>query len=217
MAFHEIRFDTLISFNSQGGPTYKTFILELPSGQESRIGYWSNGRKKWVVNKELLSRTQVAALEAFYRARKGKLHGFRIRDWNSYLIKPANAEPLPLLTNTTAQLQFVYPDSLNAEVQKVTKPVLAGNVDANINNQFTYSPDIVIYRGTSSTVYSSANYTIDRTTGIVTFSTSQAGQSFWWSGSYDWPVRFDTDEALFHREAQDIHDWSQISLIELKQ
>lgn len=216
MAFHEIRLDMAISYGSQGGPTFKTYIMDLPSGAEQRIGYWANGRKKWVISKELLTRADVIALENFFRARKGKLHGFRLRDWNRYLIKPSSPEPLPLLTNTTAQLQFVYTDSLNAETQKVTKPVLSANVD-NSANSLTYSPDIVIYRGTSSTVYSTANYTLDRTTGIITFSTSQAGQSFWWSGSYDWPVRFNSDEALFHREALDIHDWSQIEIIELKQ
>lgn len=216
MAFHEIRFDMSISYGSQSGPTYKTFILETPNGIESRTGYWSNGRKKWTISKELLSRTQVISLENFYRARKGRLFGFRLRDWNRYLIQPANPETLPLLTNTTAQLQFAYTDSINAEIQKVTKPVLVANVD-NSTTSLTYSPDIILYRGTTSTVYSSANYTIDRTTGIVTFGTSQAGQMFWWSGSYDWPVRFDTDEALFHREAQDIHDWSSITMIELKQ
>jgi uncharacterized protein (TIGR02217 family) len=216
MTFHEIRLDMAISYGSQGGPSYKTFILDLPNGQESRNGYWANGRKKWVVSKELLSRTDVLALEAFYRARKGRLYGFRLRDWNRYLIKPTSPEPLPLLTNTTAQLQFVYADSLNAETQKVTKPVLVANVDNTVTS-LTYSPDIVLYRGTNSTVYSTANYTIDRTTGLITFGTSQAGQTFWWSGSYDWPVRFDSDEALFHREALDIHDWSQIAMIELKQ
>lgn len=214
-AFHEIRFNIDIAYGSTGGPTYKTFILELPSGDESRQGFWSKGRKKWTVSKELLNRVDINALDAFYRARKGRLYGFRWRDWNNYRIPVNTPASLPLLTNTTAQLQFVYPDSINAETQIVRKPVLVADVNNTVGARW-YAPDIIVYRGTSSTVYASSNYTIDRTTGVITFGSSQAGQDLWWSGSYDWPVRFDTDEAMFHTEELDMQDWQQITLIELK-
>ena len=214
MSFKEVRLDIKISYDSQGGPSYKTTVVELPSGQEFRRGWWANGRKKWRIKKELLSRTEVKNLEAFFRNMKGKLFGFRIRDWNSYLIVD---EPVGILTNTAGQLQFRYiePITNSIEIQKITKPVLVADVNNSVDSDL-YSPDIVLKR--NGTVWpSSGNWTLNRTTGVVTYTVSQAGQAITWSGSYDWPVRLDTDEAMFHREAADIHDWSDISLIELKQ
>lgn len=212
MAFHEIRLPMDIAWGYEFGPEYKTSITELPSGDEVRVSHWSKGRKKWTINKEDLTRADIVALEKFFRGRKGRLYGFRHRDWNSYKVTD---EPLPLVTNTTAQLQFVYTDSVNPEIQKVTKPVLS----ANVNNDPTsplYSPDITLKR--NGVAWASAgNWTLDRTTGLITYNVSQAGQTITWSGSYDWPVRFNSDFAGFKRESLDIHDWSGIELIELKQ
>lgn len=214
MSFKEVRLDMKISYESESGPTYKTSIIELPSGQEFRRGWWSTGRKKWRIKKELLSRSDIKSLEVFFRAMRGRLFGFRVRDWNSYL---AVDEPVGALTNTTGQLQLRYlePVTNTVELQKITKPVLSANINNTVSSDL-YSPDITLKRNGVAWP-SSGNWTLNRTTGVVTYNVSQAGQTIVWSGSYDWPVRFDTDEAMFRREALDIHDWSDISLIELKQ
>lgn len=214
MSFKEVRLDIKISYESEGGPTYKTSIIELPSGQEFRRSWRANGIKKWRIKKELLTRLDVKYLETFFRTMRGRAFGFRMRDWNSYI---AVDEPVGLLTNTTGQLQirFLEPVTNSVEIQKITKPVLSANIDNNTSS-LSYSPDISLKRNGVAWA-SSGNWTLDRTTGIVTYNASQAGQTITWSGSYDWPVRFNTDEAMFQREALDIHDWSDISLIELKQ
>lgn len=214
MSFKEVRLDIKISYEGESGPSYKTSIIELPSGQEFRRGWWANGRKKWRIKKELLSRTDVKALESFFRIMRGRLYGFRIRDWNSYL---AVDEPVGALTSTSGQLQlkFLEPITNSIELQKITKPVLSANVNNTLSSDY-YSPDISLKR--NGVAWASAgNWTLNRNTGEITYNTSQFGQTITWSGSYDWPVRFDTDEAMFHRASLDIHDWSDISLIELKQ
>lgn len=66
MSFKEVRLDMKKSLTKvRVGFTYKTSIIELPSGQEFRRGWWSTGRKKWRIKKELLSRSDVKALEVF--------------------------------------------------------------------------------------------------------------------------------------------------------
>lgn len=214
MAFKEVRLNIYISYDSQSGPSYKTSVIELPSGAEQRIGWWTTGRKQWKIKKELLSRADILELETFFRTMKGKLHGFRLRDWLSY--KQVDA-PMGVIDNTHGQMQFLYSESVTSstEIQKVTKPVLAADVE-NDSTQFDYSPDITLKRDGSPWT-SGGNWTIDRNTGIITYASSQNGHTITWSGSYDWPVRFDSDEAMFHREGLDIHDWSDISMIELKQ
>lgn len=214
MIFREVRMDMRISYESESGPTYRTTIIDLPNGQEFRRGWWSSGRKKWRIKKELLSREDVRNLENFFRAMRGRLFGFRIRDWNSYL---AVNETLDPLTPTTAQLRITYRELVTGviEFQNILKPVLLANVN-NSSSSDTFSPDITLRR--NGVAWPSAgNWTLNRATGVVTYNVSQTGQTILWSGSYDWPVRFATDEAMFNREALDIHDWSDITLIELKQ
>lgn len=214
MSFKEVRLNIKISYDSESGPTYKTSIIELPSGQEFRRGWWSSGRKKWRIKKELLSREDTKELENFFRAMRGKLYGFRVRDWNSYLALDA---PVGTITNLTGQLQirFTEPVTGTSETQKITKPVLLADVN-NSSGSDLYSPDITLKRNGVNWP-STGNWSLNRTTGVITYNASQAGNTITWSGSYDWPVRFDSDEAMFHREALDIFDWSDITLIELKQ
>jgi hypothetical protein len=189
----------------------------MTSGDEFRRGYWTKGRRKWALSKEDLTIISAKEIEAFFRARKGKLYGFRLRDWQWYKVED---ESLPLLDGTSAQLQFVYPDNINAEIQIVTKPTLLADVNADISDTFTYAPDITLKRDTGSgfiTYPSSGNWTLDRTTGLIEFDNDETGNDFTWSGSYDWPVRFDVDEMGIKREAFNIFDWSGIEFIELKQ
>lgn len=214
MSFKEVRFDMFISYKGESGPMYKTTITELPSGQEFRRAWWANGRKKAVITRELLDRDEVAYLESFFRNMKGRLYGFRFRDWNSYLAEDA---PVGVISDTSGQLQIIYsePVTSSQEIRKITKPVLLSDVENDIGSD-NYSPDITLKRnGTDWPAL--GNWTLDRTTGILTYASSQAGNTITWSGSYDLPVRFDEDVALFAREALDIYDWSNISLIELKQ
>lgn len=217
MSFKAVRLNPYIAYGSLSGPSYQTIIIPKPNGQETRFGYWTHGRKKWRIKKEDLTRVEVAELEAFFRAMKGRLYGFRMRDWNCY---KKTAETLPLTDNTHAQLQFQYvePVTNSIEIQYVTKPVLAANVIATTTD-FLYSPDITLERNTGAgfaAFASGGNWTLDRETGIITFGASQAGNTFRWSGSFDWPVRFDTDEAMFAREGMDQHNWDDMTVIELK-
>ena len=209
--FHEIRLDPYISWESTIGPSYKTAIHDVPSGDEFRTSGWDKGRLMMTISKELMDRPTVFALESFFRARKGSRFAFRVRYWNLYL---RTDEPLPLLTNTTAQLQLVFPDAIAPETMLVKKPVLAGDVH-NTNDSLLYAPDITLKKD-GVAFASSGNWTIDRTTGIITFGTSQAGHTFTWSGSFDIPMRFNTDQLSIKRTFMDDHSWDDFQLIEVK-
>lgn len=215
MAFHEIRLDKDISYGSLAGVEYNTVVQELPNLTESRQSFTSLGRKSWKIIKENLSREEMFSLMSFFRARKGKEYGFRLLDLpnNDYLA--VDEQIYTLIDNTHLQLVRTYPDAINAEIVKVTKPILVSDITAQY-------PDITLKRSTTGisgtyTAYSNSNWTIDRTTGIITFTSgSQAGNYFRWSGCFDWPVRFDVDYAEFNREAMDLHHWQQITIKGLK-
>lgn len=211
--FHEIRLDPLISWGSEIGPTYKTRVSDVPNGAETTSGLWQNGRLRMTISKETLDDSTRFILESFFRARKGMRFAFRVRYWNKFKVVD---EPLPLLTGTTAQLQFVYPDAINPETEIVKKPVLAADVN-NTSTAMLYAPDITLKRdGTAFPTSGGANWTIDRTTGIITFAASQTGHTILWSGSFDFPMRFETDSQMIKRNFMNDHDWGSFNLIQVK-
>ena len=53
-------------------------------GHEQRQGNWSAGRGRWNVATGLQDDNDLAVLIAFFRARAGRLHAFRFKDWSDY-------------------------------------------------------------------------------------------------------------------------------------
>jgi hypothetical protein len=51
---------------------------------EQRNINWSSARGRWDVASGLKKQTQLDTLIAFFRARKGRAHGFRFKDWTDY-------------------------------------------------------------------------------------------------------------------------------------
>lgn len=215
MAFKEVRLDPHYTYGSEIGPTYKTTVLQLASNDEQRIGHWQNGRLKMVISKDNLTPDEAEELAVFFRTMKGKLHGFRARNWQDW--NRDTDQPMQVIDGTHGQMiiEYTEPVTGDIETQKITKPVLAADVESD-PAEFLYAPDITLKRNAVAWP-SSGNWTLDRTTGIITYNADQTGQTIEWQGSFDWPVRFDTDEALIGRESSQIFQWNRIPLVELKQ
>lgn len=169
MAFHEVQFPTDISYGSEGGPEFSTDVIEIGNGYERRTQNWSAPRARWNVAYGVNTKARLVALIDFFMARRGRAHGFRFKDHDDYQV---SAESMVYLTNTTYQIVRRYGDF----VRTIQKPV-AGTV--------------VVLRS-NGTVYPVNEWTVDTTTGIVTFTTAPS------SGpkatcEFDVPCRFDQD------------------------
>src|SRR5258708_1792829 len=125
-SFHEIQFPSDISADVQGGPMYSTVVVTTGSGAETRIGQWSRARSRWDFSYKDRPNTQLTVIDAFFRARKGRLYGFRWKDWADY---QATNEVLvnPYPAKTPMQLQKTYSDTAGNEIRTIRKPV-AGTV-----------------------------------------------------------------------------------------
>jgi uncharacterized protein (TIGR02217 family) len=221
--FHEIRMDPRIVYGSTTSLQYSTAIVPVPSGDEYRKQFWQEGRRKFTISKQLLALASsdpnielVPALFTFIRGRRGRAFGFRLRDWTFYRL---NSVPLPLIADGTgknAQLQYTFADPINPETVYITKPVL----DTDVNNDSTqpawkYAPDITLTQD-GVAFPSSGNWTLDRTTGLINFAADQRPHTLLWSGSFDTPVRLDSDSSDFKREDLNIMNWNDIVMVELK-
>ncbi len=202
------RFPEDISYGSRGGPAWRTTVVESASGAEARNRHWAYPRHEYDVAYGVTSLERLEALLAFFHVVSGRAIGFRYKDWLDYKSCPAAQTPAAtdcgIGTGDGAKRQFqlfkAYRAGSYSRSRKILKPV-PGTVRVALN-------------GVEQT--SGADYTVDATTGVVTFTTAPAAGAAVTAGfEFDVPVRFDTD-----RLAINIEDYrtgaAQVPLIELK-
>src|SRR5690606_20868218 len=79
-----VRFPDGIAYGSTGGPRFATTVIETASGHEQRNSQWAESRAEYDVGSGLRGDADLAALIAFFRARRGRAYGFRFKDWTDY-------------------------------------------------------------------------------------------------------------------------------------
>lgn len=84
MDFHEVRFPASLSFGSIGGPERRTEIVTLANGFEQRNSPWAHARRRYDAGIGMRSLDDIAALIAFFEARRGQVFGFRWKDWADF-------------------------------------------------------------------------------------------------------------------------------------
>jgi uncharacterized protein (TIGR02217 family) len=145
------RFPDNIAFKATVGPSYQTVVNTVYSGRDSSIVAWSQARIRFDVGRRSMNAADTAALDAFFRAVKGRGYRFRIKDWTDYACTSANGVLTAQATAGVYQLGKLYTSGAMSETRLIQKPV-AGTVVAYRNGAAV---------GTS--------YTLDTTTGLLTF------------------------------------------------
>jgi uncharacterized protein (TIGR02217 family) len=197
-AFHEVQFPPAISYGASGGPGYLTTVVATASGHEHRNSNWAAARGKWDVASGLRDREHVAELIAFFRARRGRAHGFRFKDWTDY---QGTAQVLGTGNGSNKNFQLVknYASGGVIESRIITKPVYA---------------TVQIYR---NGVLVTSGVATDPVTGLVTFSAAPAnGVVVTADYEFDVPVRFDTDQMNVTIETYDLGTWAQVPIVEIR-
>lgn len=186
--FHEVEFPTNIDYGSDGGASFGTVIHTLRSGTEERVGLYESGR--WRGNAAYTIRTpdDVATVAAFFRKRQGALYGFRYKDWADYTTATNGRDDpddedvdLGPGDDATVDFQLVkkYVDAAIGvtRTRVITKPV-SGSV-------------VVAFDG----VNQASGWTVNTTTGILTFTSAPASSVASISVGFEFrvPVRFGDD------------------------
>jgi uncharacterized protein (TIGR02217 family) len=207
MAFDEIRFPDNISRGARGGLERRTRIVELASGREERNSPWAGSRRRYDASYGIRRAVDLASVIAFFEARSGRLRGFRWKDWADYkscLPSQTIAATDQLIghgdgTRTAFQLSKTYSSGLQSYVRTINKPV-AGTV-------------LVAVGG----VAQSSGWSVDTTTGIVTFTTAPANGAAVTAGfEFDVPVRFDSDLMDVTLDIERLGSITSIPIVEIK-
>lgn len=199
MAFAEVLFPVDIAFGATGGPEYLTDVVMTQSGYEQRNASWSQARARYNVAHGIKTQAQLDILVAFFRARKGRLDGFRFKDWVDY---QAVSQIIGMGDGSTTVFQLVknYSSGSVTEQRSITKPV------ANTINVYF-----------DSVLQNTSEYTLNVTNGQVTFNTAPANNVVITADfEFDVPVRFDTDRLAITLDSHGSYSWSDIPLLEIK-
>jgi uncharacterized protein (TIGR02217 family) len=189
MAFHEIRFPANLSFGSVGGPERRTEVVTLANGFEERNTPWSHSRRRYEAGAGLRNLDDVETLISFFEARRGRMHGFRWKDWSDY--KSCAPSQKPSVTDqligtgdgvtVVYQLSKTYRSGDQTYTRAITKPV-AGTVVVGVARD----PKVA-----------GLEFTVDTATGEITFAVPpDIGVPVSAGFEFDVPVRFDTDRIL---------------------
>ena len=206
MNFHETRFSPAISFGSSGGVERRTEIVELVNGFEERNSPWAHSRRRFDAGLGVRTLDDLADVLAFFEARHGQLFGFRWKDWLDHKSCAPSQSPAPTdqsLTGAGTQWQLVksYQDGGAGYGREITKPV-AGTVRIAID---------------AVEQTEGSDYTVDHTTGTVTFAAAPAGGSIVTAGfEFDIPVRFGTDTIEVNLAAFEAGEIPSIPVIEVR-
>lgn len=185
MAFHEVRLPARLTFGSTGGVERRTEIITLGSGFERRSTPWAQGRRRYLIGANLRSLDDMAALTTFFEARRGRLYGFRFRDFADFKSCAPGASPSaadqPLGQGDGVRTAFVlskrYGDEGAVADRRIAKPV-EGTVRVAVDG--IEQPN--------------GAFDVDPVTGMVTFDEPPGLGVVVTAGfEFDTPVRFDTD------------------------
>lgn len=208
MAFHEVSLPARLAFGSTGGVERRTEIVTLGSGFERRSTPWALGRRRYLIGANLKSLDDMAALTAFFEARRGRLYGFRFRDFADWKSCAPTATPGPMDQvlgtgdgmRTAFPLNKRYGDAPDAVERPIAKPV-AGSVRVAVDGQ-----DV-----------DGADFAVNGSTGLITFAAAPALGAVVSAGfEFDTPVRFDTDRIEVTLESFDAGRVAAAALIEIR-
>jgi uncharacterized protein (TIGR02217 family) len=178
MAFHEVQLPPNVSRGARGGPRRKTQIVTLASGDEERNASWAGSRRAYDISYGIRKADVLAEIVAFFEARNGQLYGFRFKDWSDY----KSCEPSGVIGPNDQRIGTG--DGVRT-VWQINKGYNSGGLTWN-------RPITKLVAGT--VVTSHGSFTVDITTGIITFAAPPGVDVAVKVGfEFDVPVRFDTD------------------------
>ncbi len=190
--FYEIKFPEDISYGANGGPTFNTDITIVQSGMEQRNANWMDALHTYNVSHNIKTFDQITQLKKFFMQVRGRLIGFRFKDWVDYTISKTesliNEDGIATATNNQIYKIYSFDNSYTIYDRKITKIVA--------NSFVLYKNDVV-----------NTDFVIDENTGLFDIVGFDALATYTFECEFDVPVRFGSDNSQIS-----IDDYSSYSL-----
>jgi len=204
MAFHEVRLPARLAFGSTGGVERRTDVVTLASGFERRSSPWAMGRRRYLIGANLRSLADMAELTAFFEARRGRLYGFRFRDFADFASCGPGETPAAMDqvigTGTGTRTTFSLVKAYGDVARPIAKPV-GGSARVAVGGM----------------ELSTDAFAVDPITGLVTLDTAPGvGVAVTAGFLFDTPVRFDADRLEVTLESFGAGRMAAVPLIEVR-
>tara|TARA_R110002124_G_scaffold129656_1_gene291427 strand:+ start:161 stop:778 length:618 start_codon:yes stop_codon:yes gene_type:complete len=204
MAFHEVSLPARLAFGSTGGVERRTEVVTLGSGFERRSTPWAQGRRRYLIGANLRSLDDMAALTEFFEARRGRLYGFRFRDFADFKScapgAAVTATDQAVGTGDGVATVFQLGKAYGDWTRDITKPV-SGSVRVAVDGL----------------ELAGADFTVAATTGRVTLAVPpEPGAAVTAGFVFDTPVRFDADRIEVTLETFGAGRMAAVPLIEIR-
>jgi uncharacterized protein (TIGR02217 family) len=206
MTIPAYRLPEYIEKGSQFGPTFRNVIQEAISGNEQRFAQWTKckcvGNLTYGLQNSADKLGDFYAILALWRGHFGSLYPFRFRDWGDYtatneVFGTGDGTKTAFQLSKTYDPQFILLGTAGSFFYVRAITLLASTPVIKINNVLTTA------------------YTISAS-GVVTFTTAPAAAAqLTWSGEFDVPVRFDTDQLPVVLNEADVASMNSIPIKEV--
>lgn len=202
MSFHEVRLPARLAFGSTGGVERRTEVVTLGSGFERRSTPWAHGRRRYLIGAGLRSLDDMAVLTTFFEARRGRLYGFRFRDFADFKsCAPGgafSATDQAIGTGDGERTAFQLVKDYGGLKREIRKPV-EGSVRVAVDGVETGA------------------FSADAATGLVTLDAAPGEGAAVTAGfEFDTPVRFDADRIEVTLETFEAGRMAAVPLIEVR-
>lgn len=201
MSFHEVSLPARLAFGSTGGVERRTEVVTLGSGHERRSTPWAQGRRRYLIGAGLRSLDDMAALTAFFEARRGRLYGFRFRDFADF----KSCAPGAAVSATDQTIgrgdgeatAFQLVKDYGGLAREIRKPV-AGSVCVAVDGV-------------------EVGFAVDEAIGVLTLDAAPgAGATVTAGFEFDTPVRFDADRIEVTLETFEAGRMAAVPLVEVR-
>ena len=201
--FVETQFPPDISYGSKGGSGFNTSVFETASGFEQRNIQWSKSKGEWDIGYGVRNKSDMDVVVNFFMAMRGRAYSFRFKDWADFQIYN---QQIGIGDGGTLAFQIVktYTAATQTFTRNIVKPV-AGTITTVLVN---------------GTPVSSSTWSVDTTSGILTFGTGHAPASSAAVvipyGEFDVPARFDVDKLDVSQDYYNAENWQGIKIVETR-
>jgi len=194
------RFPVDISEGARGGPEFSTEVFTAVSGAEQRNMLWSEARARYDVGFGIREKGDMETVLDFFYACRGRATGFRFKDWTDYQIVNETAQQHNGST-TVYQITKNYTVGGQSYARAIRKPI-SGTLSGVTANAVAVTAGV--------------DFTVDYTTGLMTFGSAPATPVVVGYCEFDVPVRFDTDNLEITAEAAELESIQSIPLVEIR-
>ncbi len=208
MAFNETRLPEEVERGAEGGPGFKTTVVNSFGGFEQRFANWSTVRGTWQLSYGIQTKTDFSTVRDAFYVQRAMLDGFRFKDWSDFELPD---QQIALGDDSTTVFQVFKQYAFGAVTyDRDLRKIVAGTEVVRLDGVVKADP---------------ADYSIDDDTGLITMVVAPASTGGGGGGGeeilsvlceFDVPVRFDMDDFVVTLSTFQAGAIPNVPIVELK-